>query len=89
MAIDKALVPLIADDPDAQVAELEIDVIAMGDAAPAMTINEDGSIEIDLDGAEAAIATDHDANIADFMSDGDLSSLSNELVLEPLRKLGC
>jgi len=79
MAIDKALVPLIADDPDAQVAELEIDVIAMGDAAPAMTINEDGSVEIDLGGSEASVATDHDANIADFMSDGDLASLSNEL----------
>ena len=39
MAIEKALVPLIPDDPYAQAAELEIDIIAMGDAAPAMTIN--------------------------------------------------
>ena len=44
MAVDKTLVPLIPDDPDAQVAELEIEVLAMGDEGPAMTINEDGSV---------------------------------------------
>ena len=46
MAIDKPLVPLIPDDPDAQAAELEIDVIAMGEDAPAITVNEDGSVDI-------------------------------------------
>lgn len=81
MAIDKALVPLIPDDPDAQVAELEIEVMAMGDEGPAMTINEDGSVEIDFDGGESpADAADHYANLAEFMEERELESLGNELL---------
>ena len=81
MAVDKTLVPLIPDDPDAQVAELEIEVLAMGDEGPAMTINEDGSVEIDFDGGEvAAEAADHYANLAEIMDDRELESLGNELM---------
>jgi hypothetical protein len=80
MAVDKTLVPLIPDDPDAQAAELEIDVIAMGDEAPAMTINEDGSVEIEFGPESAQVATDHSANLAEFISDGELTSLANDLV---------
>lgn len=80
MAVDKALVPLIPDDPDAQAAELEIDVIAMGEDAPAMTINEDGSVEIEFGSEATQVATDHNANLADFIDDGELSTLANELI---------
>jgi hypothetical protein len=80
MAVDKTLVPLIPDDPDAQAAELEIDIIAMGDEGPAMTVNEDGSVEIEFGEATAQVATDHNANLADFIDDGELSTLANELI---------
>lgn len=81
MAIEKALVPLIPDDPDAQAADLEIEVIAMGDEAPAMTINDDGSVEIDLGGSsENEYTGDHYANLADVVEDRELESLANELI---------
>jgi len=81
MAVDKTLTPLIPDDPDAQVADLEIEVIAMGDEAPAMTINEDGSVEIDMGGEDSsADSGDHYANLAEVISESELESLANELV---------
>jgi len=79
MAIEKALIPLIPDDPDSQAAELEIDIIAMGNDAPAMTVNEDGSVDIEFDGSTPPVSTDHDANLAEFMDNSELSSLANEL----------
>jgi hypothetical protein len=80
MAIDKPLVPLIPDDPDAQAAELEIDVIAMGEDAPAMTINEDGSVDIEFGESSEMDEASHDANLAELMSDSQLASLGNELI---------
>ena len=74
MAIEKALTPLIPDDPDAQVADLQIEVIAMGDEAPAMTINADGSVEIDLGGEDSgADSGDHYANLAEVISESELN----------------
>ena len=81
MAVDKTLVPLVPDDPDAQAAELEIEIMAVTDEAPAMTINDDGSVEIDFSGGEsAAMPDDHYANLAEFMDERELENLGNELV---------
>jgi hypothetical protein len=80
MAIDKTLVPLIPDDPDAQAAELEIDVIAMGEDAPAITVNEDGSVDIEFGESDSMGETSHDANLSDYLSDSQLTSLGNELI---------
>lgn len=81
MAVDKTLVPLVPDDPDAQAAELEIEIMAVTDEAPAMTINDDGSVEIDFGGGESgAMPDDHYANLAEFMDERELENLGNELV---------
>ena len=81
MAVDKTLVPLVPDDPDAQAAELEIEIMAVTDEAPAMTINDDGSVEIDFSGGEnGADSGDHYANLAEFIDERELENLGNELV---------
>jgi hypothetical protein len=80
MAVDKTLVPLVPDDPDAQAAELEIEIMAVTDEAPAMTINDDGSVEIDFGGGESgAMPDDHYANLAEFMDERELETIGNDL----------
>lgn len=80
MAVDKTLIPLVPDDPDAQAAELEIEIMAVTDEAPAMTINDDGSVEIDFGGGESgAMPDDHYANLAEFMDERELESIGNDL----------
>ncbi len=80
MAVDKTLIPLVPDDPDAQAAELEIEIMAVTDKAPAMTINDDGSVEIDFGGGESgAMPDDHYANLAEFMDERELEAIGNDL----------
>ena len=56
--------------------ELEIEIID-----PEAVILDDGSMEITLiPGVETADMAEFDANLADFMSDGDLRELSEDLV---------
>jgi hypothetical protein len=83
MAIEKGIysAPMGIDDDDEMEGmeletELEIDIID-----PEAVILSDGSMEITLfPGDDDADEAEFDANLADFMSDGDLRELSTDLV---------
>lgn len=79
MAVAKPMTP-----SDILMATSESDDIEVAIADPSeatTTEQEDGSIVVDFGGGmDAEGATDHDANIAEFLEDSDLGTLANELV---------
>jgi len=79
MAISKPMTP-----SDILMATSESDDIEVAIADPTeatTTEQEDGSVVVDFGGGmDAEGATDHDANIAEFLEDSDLGTLANELV---------
>jgi len=83
MAISKPMTPSDIELMDPNDGGIEVD-LETGETSPAettVTETEDGGVVIDFGGAEESeTATDHDANLAEFMEDSDLGSLANELV---------
>lgn len=79
MAVSKPMTP-----SDILLAPSEADDIEVAIADPneaTTTEQEDGSIVVDFGGGmDAEGATDHDANLAEFLEDSDLGTLANELV---------
>ena len=61
---------------------MEIEIEASGDMEPEITLLEDGGVEITLepDSAEGIDLAPFDANLADYMDDGEMSTLAKELV---------
>ena len=61
---------------------MEIEIEASGDMEPEITLLEDGGVEITLepDSAEDIDLAPFDANLADYMDDGEMSTLAKELV---------
>ena len=82
MAIERSLygAPQGLDFGDAEAMEIEIE--ASGNLEPEITLLEDGGVEITLepDSAEDIDLAPFDANLADYMDDGEMSTLAKELV---------
>ena len=82
MAIERSLygAPQGLDFGDAEATEIEIE--ASGNLEPEITLLEDGGVEITLepDSAEDIDLAPFDANLADYMDDGEMSTLAKELV---------
>ena len=83
MAIEKVLGPLeiAEDDPD-----FGEDVVVEADRSDVVIIEEDdGSVVIDFDGGSedgAGEAMEHNANLAEYIEDTDLSLMASELIQE-------
>jgi hypothetical protein len=82
MAIERSIygAPQGLDFDDSEAVEVEIE--ASGDIAPEITMLEDGGIEITLEPEDddAIDLAPFDANLADYMDDGEMATLAKELV---------
>ena len=77
MAVEKQMMPSEVDMEDTE--EVQIEVVN----PDAVGVSMDGeSMIIDFDGemTEQLMGPEHDANLAEFMEEGDLDSLASELV---------
>ena len=77
MAVEKQMSPANLDIEDAPEVEVEIvnpDMVSVQ--------SEDESMVIDFTGevAESIMGPEHDANLAEYMEEGELDSLASELV---------
>jgi hypothetical protein len=82
MAIERSIygAPQGLDFEDSEAMEVEIE--ASGDIAPEITLLEDGGVEITLEpeGDDSIELAPFDANLAEYMDDGEMATLAKELV---------
>ena len=79
MAVEKPMTPSEVKTEETEAVEVEVinpEAVSISDSDGAMVIDFSGDI------AEEIMGPEHDANLAEYMEDADLESLSSELVTD-------